>query len=299
MTILTAGRFHMHLRESGSGEPVLLLHASSSSGRQWRDLQAALQDRYRVAAPDLLGYGGSSAWDPADELASRDETALLDEAVEHLGGGPVHLVGHSYGGLTALRLAMEGRVRLRSLTLYEPIAFWLLRLAGEAALYGEIRGIADTFRAAFARGDADAAARPYLDYWNGPGAWAAAPEGVRAMLRVTAAKTAREWAPAFEDDTPLAALAAGIAAPTLVLHGGVTNATTRRICGLLAGALPHAVSRAVPGAGHMGPVTHAAAVNAAIVRHIEAWSRGEDHRIQGSRAMPAGLAGGFPVQPRA
>lgn len=40
-------------------EPVLLLHCSASSGRQWEGLARSLDDRYRAVAPDLYGYGES------------------------------------------------------------------------------------------------------------------------------------------------------------------------------------------------------------------------------------------------
>jgi pimeloyl-ACP methyl ester carboxylesterase len=250
-------------------EPVLALHASSSHGGQWRPLADALGERYRVLAPDLLGYGAAGAFGPDRELTSRDEIERLAPLLDTL-AEPVHLVGHSYGGLTALRLALSGRVRLRSLTLYEPIAFWLLRLAGETALYGEARAVADAYRAAFARGDLSGAVGPYLDYWNGAGSFERAGERMRASLLATAAKTAREWAPAFEDDMPVAAIAARIDVPVLILHGARTNATTRRICEILGTGLKGARLVAIPEAGHMGPITHAAAVNPLVAGHVAA-----------------------------
>lgn len=256
----------IHVRDEGAGEPVLLLHASSSSGAQWRLLQAELAPRFRTLAVDLLGYGKTSAWNPADELSSADELELL-EAVVAQAGGPVHLVGHSYGGLTALKLALDGRVPLRSLTLIEPIAFWLLRLVEDWDLYGEIRGVADRYVAAYRRGDVEAALRPYIDYWNGSGAWAGMPESLREIIRGTAGKTAREWAPAFETDLPLLAIGR-LDVPVLVLQGARTRRTTARICTLILDAVAHARGSLIEGAGHMSPLTHGAAVNRAIADHL-------------------------------
>ncbi|HYF56118.1 MAG TPA: alpha/beta fold hydrolase [Salinarimonas sp.] len=251
-----------------AGAPVLALHASSSAGAQWRGLAEALRGRHAVLAPDLLGYG-ATPFDPATELTSDHEIEALAPVLERL-SGPVHLVGHSYGGLTALRLAASGRVALLSLTLYEPIAFWLLRLAGDMALYGEARALADAYRAAIRRGDREGAARPYLDYWNGAGAYARLSERARSALLATALKTDREWAPAFEDDTPLAALAARLPMSVLILAGERTVAPARRICDLLAAGLPGARLAIVPGAGHMGPITHGPAVNAPLAAHLVA-----------------------------
>lgn len=69
--------------------------------------------------------------------------------------------------------------------------------------------------------------------------------------------------------TPAAAYA-GIAAPTLLLAGGRSPAAARRVVALLAGAMPRARTLVLEDAGHMGPLTHAERVNAAIVAHVDA-----------------------------
>jgi pimeloyl-ACP methyl ester carboxylesterase len=267
MPVLPVRDRFVHVRDVGTGEPVLLVHASSSSSAQWRSLQADLAPRFRTLAVDLLGYGNTSAWDSSRELTSDDELELLEAVVAAVGNGPIHLVGHSYGGLNALRLALSRRVELHSLTLIEPIAFWLLRLVGDQELYGEIRGVADAFVAAYRRGDVDGAIAPYIDYWNGPGAFATMPDVVRESIRASAGKTSREWAPAFETDISLQELR-GIATPTLILRGSRTNRTTHRICDLVRASIAGSSIAEIQGGGHMCPLTHATAVNQAIAGHL-------------------------------
>ncbi len=67
-----------------------------------------------------------------------------------------------------------------------------------------------------------------------------------------------------------------ITAPTLLLGGGKTPAAERRVVENLAAAMPRAKLEVFPEMGHMGPITHATTVNAAIARHIAEGARGED-----------------------
>nr|WP_207537721.1 alpha/beta fold hydrolase [Sabulicella rubraurantiaca] len=90
----------LRFTDAGSGEPVLLLHAASSSSGQWRTLSELLlaQGGLRVLAPDLQGYGGSSPWDPHTVLRLEDELAPLRALIAQAGGGPLHLVGTPTAG---------------------------------------------------------------------------------------------------------------------------------------------------------------------------------------------------------
>ena len=273
MPDLEAGGRRIRFTDTGSGEPVVLLHAASSSSAQWRTLGEALlaHGGLRVLAVDLQGYGGSAPWDPREAVRLEDELGPLRAVLAHAGSGPVHLVGHSHGGMVALRLALAGRAPpLLSLTLIEPVAFWLLREAGEHGPYAEIRAVAEAFIEAFDAGDTVGAAAPYIDYWGGPGTWAALPEALRAYVAATAGKVRRDWAMAFGDTEAGAPLAdvARLRASTLLVRGGQTRAPTRRIVDLLHGLIPGAELMEIPGAGHMPPVTHAGPVNAAIAAHL-------------------------------
>ena len=77
-------------REAGTGFPVICLHASASGPGQWRALMARLVGRYRVLAPNRIGYGGNPAWrgDRPPRLA--DEVAALAPLLDGVGHmGPV------------------------------------------------------------------------------------------------------------------------------------------------------------------------------------------------------------------
>lgn len=91
----------------GSGSPLVLVHGLGGSALNWMALAPALARRRRVLVPDLPGHGRSASL----PRAAREERALMPYArvVAELaaleGMSPAALVGHSLGGLIALRLA--------------------------------------------------------------------------------------------------------------------------------------------------------------------------------------------------
>ena len=238
------------------------------SSRQWGRLAEALGRTHRVVAPDLLGSGANPPW-PSEKLFDLSEDVDAIEAMVRKLDGPVHVVGHSYGGLLALKLARRNPAGILSLTMYDPVAFGVLHAENDA------EGLADLARADdhpvftdFARGGDDAWFEVFVDYWNGPGAWRAmSQEGRDSFLRVGRKVFFEVWS-LMHDRTPASAYSA-IDAPSLVLGGADSPPAARRVVAHLSAALPRGRAHMVPGAGHMGPLTHAAVVNAAIVAHIE------------------------------
>jgi len=85
--------------QAGFGEIVLLLHSTASAGAQWQALAGALGSGYSVFAPDLYGYGESDPWPGHGPFALAEEAALAEAVLADAGQGPIHLIGHSYGGL--------------------------------------------------------------------------------------------------------------------------------------------------------------------------------------------------------
>ncbi|WP_067671955.1 alpha/beta fold hydrolase [Nocardia miyunensis] len=108
--------------EAGSGPAVVLLHGggpgASGLSNYSRNVDA-LAERFRVIVPDLPGYGRSEKRidqsDPFGDLA-RAVGGLLDE----LGAPTAHLVGNSYGGAAALRLAMDRPEKVGRMVLLGP-----------------------------------------------------------------------------------------------------------------------------------------------------------------------------------
>jgi len=101
----------------GTGRPMLILHGLLGSVRNWQSAGVELAAQgYRVLAADLRNHG-QSPWseDCSYEAMAADVIALI----ERLQCGPVHLVGHSMGGKTAMRVAMDAPHLLTRLTVVD------------------------------------------------------------------------------------------------------------------------------------------------------------------------------------
>ena len=107
---------------------VVALHCSLGSGRQWKALADELGREHRFFAPDISGYGTNRGCAADLPLTLAEEVRCLRGQLDDA-EGPIHLVGHSYGGAIAFGIATRSAFahRVRSLTLIEPVLPTLLR----------------------------------------------------------------------------------------------------------------------------------------------------------------------------
>jgi 2-hydroxymuconate-semialdehyde hydrolase len=100
----------MAYADEGDGPPVVLLHGFPTSSHLWRDLVPMLAPRFRVIAPDLMGYGDSSKPQDQEHLTVRAQAGHVLELLERLGVTGFAVVGHDIGGGVAQLLALDGGV---------------------------------------------------------------------------------------------------------------------------------------------------------------------------------------------
>lgn len=102
-----AERFAQGLRYlvAGEGEPLVLVHGLGGAASNWVALAPLLQPRRRVLVPELPGHGGSEPLPGRPALEAYAES--LGSLLEHEAAAPAHVVGHSFGGAVALRLAIR------------------------------------------------------------------------------------------------------------------------------------------------------------------------------------------------
>ena len=248
-------------------EQVIALHCSGAGAGQWRQLGEMLGARYQIIAPEHYGTDSVGPWTGERAFTLADEAArtlaIIDGADRQ-----VHLVGHSYGGGLALHVTLERPDSIASLTLYEPSAFHLLQqIDGGAGPLAEIMAITREAGNGVITGNYRAAAAAFIDYWSGRGTWSALRPGVQKTLVRWAPKAPLDFVALIEEQTEASAYAR-LRLPVLIIRGEHAPAPTRLIAETLPTLLPNARLAVVASAGHMGPLTHTAEVNALIVRHL-------------------------------
>jgi pimeloyl-ACP methyl ester carboxylesterase len=139
--------------EAGTGDPVVLIHGSGpgvTSYANWRLVLPALAENFRVLAPDMVGFGfserpanieyGVQTW--ADQVVGLMDTLEVPKA---------HLVGNSFGGAIALRVATQHPDRVGKLVLMGsmgvpfPITEGLERVWGYEPSFENMRKVLDVF----------------------------------------------------------------------------------------------------------------------------------------------------------
>lgn len=255
-------------REAGSGPGVLCLHSNASSSSQWRALMEKLASDFHVIASDGYGAGKGPPW-PADRrIGLRDEAALAEPLMAKA-GEPVALVAHSYGAAVALVAAVLYPGRVRAMALYEPTLFSLVD--AHTPPPNEADGIRDAVarsQRALDAGDADEAARCFIDFWMGDGAWAQTPDARKGPIKESVANVSNWGRSLLGEATPLAAFAQ-LQVPVLCMTGGRSPASSLAVARLLTRTLPRAEVLEFGKLGHMGPVTHPDIVNDAIERFLK------------------------------
>jgi pimeloyl-ACP methyl ester carboxylesterase len=261
--MLEDARGNIDYSEEGSGPTMVFVPGSWGMASAWRGVIVALGGGFHAVTTSLLGYGGTEERRTATDT-SIDRQAEIIEAVARRAGGRIHLVGHSFGGLACLAVALRGAVSLASLTVIEPVAFGLLKQAGELELYEQFTTAREHYFRAFESGDKQAA-RWMIDFLAGDGTFDGLPPRMRDHIVATTPTHYLDMRSEF--DPPISALAA-LSIPMLILWGDRTHPALARSGKVLSRVIPNASLGAVTGANHFMIATHPKEVARLVGGHI-------------------------------
>ena len=231
----------------GEGSPVVLVHGTPSRSCIWRGVARRLAGRHAVYVYDLPGFGESERHEGQD-VSIAAQGRVLAELVEAWGLEGPAVAGHDIGGGIVLRAHLLEGVPFRKISLLDAVVLtpWgTPALAHVKEHLGAYRTMpADVFEAYVAARLRETTGRPmdegafgsYLSQWRGP-------EGRAAYLRKDAALAERDTA---EVERRLG----DVRVPVGVVWGEEDTWLDPSQAKTLAGKIPGAELRFVPGAGH-------------------------------------------------
>lgn len=249
----------MSLRHYGHGpRAALALHCSLAHAGEWAGLGAALAESVTLTAIDLPGHGTAPDWVPGTDIVAEAERMALAA----LAPGAVDMIGHSFGGVVALRLALNHPDRVRRLVLIEPTLFAAASPQARARHEAELR----SYDAALRAGDLTEAARAFTAIWGAGAAWEDTPQRQREYIaqRIGLIEAATPGLMADSGGLLAPGRLEALRCPVLILTGGASPAVIASIADALAARLPMAERATVPGAKHMLPLTHGPQVAAVV-----------------------------------
>ncbi|MGE5180652.1 MAG: alpha/beta fold hydrolase [Acidobacteriota bacterium] len=224
---------------TGRGAPLVLVHGTTADRTRWTPLLSSLEQRFTVYALDRRGRGVSGDATAYDLDREIDDVAAVVDGI----GGPVDLLGHSYGALVSLEAATRV-ASLRRLALYEPPIPTAVPLVGSELIA--------RLDALIAAGERDAAVSTFLA--EGPRVPAAQLAIMKSLpawaARVAAAHTIPRELRASSEYRFDASRFARVRVPTLLLLGGASPPPFRAALELVQGAIPHAELAVLPGQQH-------------------------------------------------
>lgn len=248
--------------DEGSGPPVVFLHSGVGSPGEWRSVFTRWSAPNRLIAIDV--YGGSGP-NPAGHPTVDDYADQVRAVAEYV-DGPLHLVGFSWGGATALRVATTTPSILASLTVIEPQAYSLLPKDHPDA-FATMTAMRDRWRRHVAANRWHEAFASFLDYYNGQGSFDAWPADRRDAFLAEQQARGDLWDVLFDSPVSPKELET-VAVPSLVVEGGQTADVERVLCDVVRRHVPTCRHVVIDGAGHMMPLTHPQELTEALIAHV-------------------------------
>lgn len=253
--------FKIHYVEQGDGPPVVFVHGLVMDHTMYEAQFEDLPDSYRCIALDLRGHGRSEC--PPGPWTMQDSVDDVVAFIEGVGAAPCDLVGMSWGGMIAVRIAVQRPDLLRSLVLVDTSADaergdlaelerWYMTQISEQGMTDEL--IASAVPLLFGQ-------RYQSEHPDGIAVFydrlrTMDPDGIVEALRAI-----------IERDSMLDRLG-GIALPTLVIQGEQDASIAMSEAEAIAGGIAGAELVRIPDAGHSTPLEAPDAVNAALAEFL-------------------------------
>ncbi|MEM7719014.1 MAG: alpha/beta hydrolase [Pseudomonadota bacterium] len=232
-------------------EPLALIHCALGRASNWRPFLNALERPVSPLLIELPGHGLAEAYDTTRDYADQAVELALDEMPSE----PVALIGHSFGAVIALRIAVERPYRVASLVLIEPPFFAAVK--GRWAFERVERDLA-AFSKKMGAGEHATAAKEFHALFGDGTAWSDLSPDQRAYMVDRIPLVPPGDTLIFEDRRGLLEpdRLEELDMPVTFVDGGDTHPVMSEIISTIGDRIPDADWVTIPNAGHMLPLTH-------------------------------------------
>ena len=240
-------------------QPLALIHCGLGRASNWRPFLNALERPVSPLNIELPGHGLAEAYDTSRDFADQAVELALDE----MPSDPVPLIGHSFGAVLALRIAVERPYRVSSLVLVEPVFFAAVK--GRWA-YERVERDLSAFSKKMSAGEHATAAKEFHRLWGNGTPWSDLSPDQRAYM-VDRIQLIPPGNTLLFDDRPgllKPDRLEELDMPVTFVDGGDSHPVISEIISTIGDRIPDAEWVTVPGAGHMLPMTHPARLVEAI-----------------------------------
>jgi len=243
-----------YFEQQGSGSPIIFIHGSFATTSTWKKMIQKLTPNNHCISIKLPGHCGTPNPEDFSQPTIATELAILEQVVHELTDEPIHLVGHSFGGVVALAQALKGNVDINQMTLFEPVATWVLERSMDKEMSNRVEEFVVKYRQDILN-KIPYACGQVIDFWGGDDAFNSLPDFIKDSMVPLVKNNIRHWNTINNTDSNLADLQE-CEVPTRLVCGNKSNPVAGAICDHLNKHMPNSHKYIIKGASHFLVTSH-------------------------------------------
>jgi pimeloyl-ACP methyl ester carboxylesterase len=244
----------LYFEQQGSGPPIVFIHGSYATTSTWKNMVQHLANSHHCISIKLPGHCETP--NPADfsQPSIETELTIVEQVVGQLTQEPIHLVGHSFGGVVALAQALKGTLNVNQMTLYEPVATWVLERSGDEEMSGRVNELLAKHEYEMSN-ELPSVCGHVINFWGGDDTFEALPDFIKDSMVRLVKNNIRHWGVIAAMDSKITDLYR-CNIPTRLVYGDQSNPVAGAICNHLEEHLPNSNKYIIKGASHFLVSSH-------------------------------------------